>query len=467
MRRVTGSSMLRMSMKEGLGTSVKISRMTSNRSIDRRIVRLSPWVLLSVCVACVPAVVRNDSSACCRGSEGGKIVEPHVAVDQNEELLAVWATVDGEGRANIVLSRFQEQAWEMPRCVQPHPFSAVAGRQVGPRVAVGPAGNVTVAWVDRERDPAGDIYVSSSRDGGETFGAARRVNDDDASMVGQEYHDLAVAADGTLFVVWLDERGAPADYQNEKQVYVAISKDGGRTFSRNQAVTASPRGVCPCCRPGLALGPDGAVHIIYRDRVDDMLFVRLITRPAGAQEFSVPVTLSRGWRFSGCPVNGPAIAAGADGKVWALWVEGEEEECLWWARSDDGGTSFSAGRCVTPPALVKGDTLPPSWATPARVALGALPASGAFAVWEGGGGSIWTTTLPAAGERLDPPLHLAGSDERMARSPAVAVSAYAVNVCWVEETLASILDTPSAVAPGFPLHRRLPLDSRLGARGSD
>lgn len=443
---------------------MKIWQTTDERFLPARLATCaSKWLVLCLLTGCAPTAIVDEPAACCR-SEGGKVAEPHVAVDLDEKLIAVWATVNDEGRANIVLSRSQGNVWETPRCVQPGPLSAVAGRQVGPRVAVGPEGAVTVAWVDRARDPAGDIYVSSSSNGGKTFYEACRVNDDRAEMVGQEYHDLAISSDGTVFVVWLDERGASADYQNQKQVYFALSKDGGRTFSRNEAVTSSPDGVCPCCRPGLALGPGGSVHIVYRDRVDDTLFVRLITRHAGTQKFSPPVTLSRGWRFPGCPVNGPAVAAGADGKVWALWVEGDDER-LWWSRSDDRGVTFSEGQGVTPRGMTDGGALPPSWAMAARVALGAVPGRGAVAVWEGGRGKIWTATLPAAGDKIEAPVHLAGSDDRMARSPAVAVSAGAVNVCWVEETLASILDSSAAMSIGFPLYRQLPLGS--SCRGSD
>src|SRR4030095_7912554 len=121
-------------------------------------------------------------------------------------------------------------------------------------------------WVDRARDPSGDILISSSEDGGLSFGSPVRVNAD-PGFAGQEYHDMAILPGGDVALVWLDERDAPDSKPNQKQLYAAASRDGGRSFGTNMKLTDSPEGVCPCCRPGLSASARGSLHVIYRDRV--------------------------------------------------------------------------------------------------------------------------------------------------------------------------------------------------------
>ncbi|MCZ6793439.1 MAG: hypothetical protein O7J95_07480, partial [Planctomycetota bacterium] len=94
----------------------------------------------------------------------GRLEEPDLATDSDGQLVGAWALVDDRGNADVVVSRFvaREGIWAPPRRANPSPGSAVAGRQVGPRIVVLPSGAVAVAWVDRGRDPAGDIVLATS-----------------------------------------------------------------------------------------------------------------------------------------------------------------------------------------------------------------------------------------------------------------------------------------------------------------
>ena len=318
-----------------------------------------------------------------RDSVVGTLKQPHLAALGDGRLAVTWAVVGAEGRADIALSIYapQEDRWGPVRYLNSSPGSAVAGRQVGPRLAVAD-GVIAVSWVDRMRDPAGDILVSVSEDEGLSFSVPTRVNDDYGTETAQEYHDIASNGEGGFIVVWLDERDAPEADRNRKQVYVSFSCDGGLSFSKNRALTASAHGVCPCCRPSIARG-GGATHVVYRDRTGKSLFIRSRSLYDGAREFSAPVTLSGGWDFPGCPVNGPAVAAGPSDRVWALWVEDGE---LRWARSDDKGRTFVTAGVVDGGRDRAASNL-------------ALVSSGerALATWENGLGQICVVALPTEG----------------------------------------------------------------------
>lgn len=77
-----------------------------------------------------------------------------------------------------------------------------------------------------------DILAVASKDGGATWSAPVRVNDDLVGpQNGQWMPAVAVGPEGTLHVTWLDYRDDPTG-QNAL-TYYAHSKDGGATFSTN------------------------------------------------------------------------------------------------------------------------------------------------------------------------------------------------------------------------------------------
>ena len=93
----------------------------------------------------------------------------------------------------------------------------------------------------------------------------------------------------------------------------------------------------------------------------------------GAESFAAPVRVhDDGWVLNGCPDIGPDVAVSEDGAVHAAWYTGAPGRTgLWYARSTDRGTSFSA-----PVAL-----LPAGHAPPSQVKL-ATAYHHFWAVWE-------------------------------------------------------------------------------------
>jgi hypothetical protein len=80
-----------------------------------------------------------------------------------------------------------------------------------------------------------DIYYVRSSDGGNTFSQPVLLNDDGSSTT-QFFPCIAVAADGTLGARWWDRRNDPGN-DSLTDVYMAVSKDGGMTWSKNFRVS--------------------------------------------------------------------------------------------------------------------------------------------------------------------------------------------------------------------------------------
>lgn len=97
----------------------------------------------------------------------------------------------------------------------------------GPVTAYDAAGNLWAAW-QAGPENARDIYVARRAAGTETFGAATRLTRDSRDQCNP---DLAIAPEGSVYVVWQDNRSGNWD------LYAAIGS--GDKFSREVQVTNS------------------------------------------------------------------------------------------------------------------------------------------------------------------------------------------------------------------------------------
>jgi hypothetical protein len=80
-----------------------------------------------------------------------------------------------------------------------------------------------------------DIFYVRSTDGGATFSAPVRLNDD-ATTTSQWSPAIAVTADGRIAVKWWDRRNDPVN-DSLTDVYMTVSSDGGATFGKDIRVT--------------------------------------------------------------------------------------------------------------------------------------------------------------------------------------------------------------------------------------
>lgn len=119
-----------------------------------------------------------------------------------------------------------------------------------PAFAISPrTGTLVAAWADFRSGDA-DILMALSRDGGQNWSAARRVNDDAlANGIDQIQPQLAAGPDGRLVVAWLDRRNycpdlrfIPREHVGKEDfcldVYLSRSVDDGATWTTNQRVSA-------------------------------------------------------------------------------------------------------------------------------------------------------------------------------------------------------------------------------------
>jgi hypothetical protein len=184
------------------------------------------------------------------------------------------------------------------------------GRHRGPRVAiVGNSGHgaIVVSAI------ASDLMVWRSEDGGKTWSVPVVVNDT-PTAAREGLHAMAADSEGNLAMAWLDDRTAPG-----KKLFGAFSSDGGKTWSRNRVLYASPeRTICECCHPSLVALGHGEFAVMWRNAVGgsrDMYAMRLRDgAPVGAAVKQGTGT----WKLDACPMDGGGLVS-RNGELASAW----------------------------------------------------------------------------------------------------------------------------------------------------
>lgn len=394
--------------------------------------------------------------------------EPAIAAAPDGSVYVAWVDHGAKSQADVMIAHFTSdgQMQGAPVRVNSQPGIATAWRGDPPTVAIAPDQSVLVGWTARAESESGqatDIYLSSSRDQGQTFDSPVKVNDDPKPAV-HGMHSLTVARDGRIYVAWLDERNvspikdmnmdakaAGHHMESNREVFVAASADGGRSFSRNQRVATN---ACPCCKTALATTSDGRVYLSWRQVLaGDFRHIAVASSSDHMQTFTKPVIVSDDqWVLSGCPVSGAAFFAGNDGSVQVLWYsEGKNGETgLYSSITRDQGMTFGPRQLVAT-GVVRG--------TPVLVDRRGVPA----AIWQAVQGNIGTVQIvPRVANATTSNIVVTNAEMPAATANKARVFvAYIAKaeqyqnvwlVSVVEPQLAANLVDPTRLGPGSVMH---------------
>ncbi|MDQ6727244.1 MAG: exo-alpha-sialidase, partial [Actinomycetota bacterium] len=165
-------------------------------------------------------------------------------------IYVAWRTLDPAPAPNFLIvakSTDRGATWTQ---VQAGPATGTRGSD--PKLALDPTSStLLLAYWNTPAGGDGDVFVRRSSDGGATWSAEVRVNDDAPNNgVIQRLPQISVAPDGRIDVAWHDRRNAykyPTTNTTSplaelagarlEDYYYAYSTDGGRTFSPNRRLT--------------------------------------------------------------------------------------------------------------------------------------------------------------------------------------------------------------------------------------
>lgn len=186
------------------------------------------------------------------------------------------------------------------------------GARRGPRIVAG-KGVVTIVTCDHSN---GLLSAWRSTDSGRTWKSPVTINDNKPGTADEGLHALAMAPDGLIYCVWLDHR-----LEKHNQIFGAASRDGGTTWSKNRLVYRSPSGgVCPCCHPSATFDGKGNLYVMWRNALDGFRDMYIAVSRDGGKTFGKATKLGAGtWRLDRCPMDGGTVAAISPKYVTTVW----------------------------------------------------------------------------------------------------------------------------------------------------
>ena len=187
------------------------------------------------------------------------------------------------------------------------------GMHRGPRIAATPSAViVTMVAGPKGGGLDGDVLLYRSTDGGLTFGAPIVINDVPGSAR-EGLHALAATDQGVVMLAWLDLR------ETGTRIYTAVSRDHGVTWSPDRFVYASASGsVCECCHPSVAIDSNGTLAVMFRNNLDGNRDLYVAQSHDGAV-FAPPQKSGLGsWPLNACPMDGGGMVF-RSGSLTSVW----------------------------------------------------------------------------------------------------------------------------------------------------
>lgn len=210
-------------------------------------------------------------------------------------------------RRDIFLARSVDagQTFETAIPVQSEPWMINACPMAGPTVTMDREGTAHVAWRDQRASAKKKayIYYATLRRGDSAASPDIAISD---SPKESRYPSIAVTPSGIILCVSQDNRSDEAD------LFIATSRDGGNTFSATKQLLQSPANTAQLYPVG-AVAPDGTYYVAWQEGSNDagdIMLAKATSIPAvlppESPLLNAPKGVIRPDQFSGFSWNTPS-----------------------------------------------------------------------------------------------------------------------------------------------------------------
>jgi hypothetical protein len=278
-------------------------------------------------------------------------IQPQAVIDAKGVLHLIYFKGDPKaGDVFYVRKLPNESQFSKPIQVNSIAGSAIAvGTIRGAQLALGRNGCVHVAWngsqsVTGSPHKGVPMWYSRMSDKGTAFEAQRDLMTFTSFLDGGG--SVAADQDGNVYVMWHAFGSEKAQSEADRAVYIARSKDDGKTFAREARANPRDTGACGCCGMRAFVDASGNLFALYRaagEKVnrDETL---LVSRDHG-QTFQV-INEHR-WKAATCPMSSASFAEGKAGTI-AAW---ETADQIYFLTAKP--KTLDATRPIAPPGLAK------------------------------------------------------------------------------------------------------------------
>lgn len=249
-----------------------------------------------------PSVAVNDDSAVTNHAFD------HLAVAHDGTVHVAWIDArEGKKEPATFAARSSDGGRTVTKNLKVDDSTCVCCRTA---LAAAPDGTVYLAWRKIFEGNVRETVVARSTDGGQTYSAPVIVGHDRWVFPGCPHRPASLGVDrhGRLYVVWYTE--GPDE---TPAIYLAVSEDGGRTFSPKRALNAS-KGTFPD-HPQMAVDAEGRVVVVWEEQSPVRREVVMSYSLDRGQAFSKPQKLNEK------KGQNPAVALNDQGLAAVAWVE--------------------------------------------------------------------------------------------------------------------------------------------------
>lgn len=282
-------------------------------------------------VACPAAVLASRGAPPAPGPNPARVelvktpnggIQPQAVADPRGKNHLLYYSGDARGGDLFyVVRELGQTSWSKPVRVNSEPGSAVAAGTIrGGQLALGKNGRAHVVWFgsanasQKGPEKSAPLLYSRLNDAKTGFEPQRNLMQFTSALDGGP----SVAADsaGNVYAAW---HGAetPGGGEVARRLWVARSKDDGKTFSREAAANSEPTGACACCGAKAFADSRGTLYVLYRsatEKVDRDIY--LLTSTTRGEQFQGR-RLDR-WKINACPMSSEALVESPSG-VLAAW----------------------------------------------------------------------------------------------------------------------------------------------------
>ncbi|MEX2639971.1 MAG: hypothetical protein WD266_04760, partial [Balneolales bacterium] len=233
-------------------------------------------------------------------------IQPVVERDDHGTLHMIY--FNGEPAAGNVFYRKKESGqdnFSEPVRVNSQSESVIAiGTVRGAHMSVTGDGRVHVAWMgSREAEPKGPgdaapMLYTRLNETGNAFEEQRNIMQAAIGLDGGG--TVAAGNDDMVYVVW--HANPEKTGEEDRQVWMAKSADGGDTFDQEVAISNPETGVCGCCGIKATVDHAGEHAVIYRAATKltgrDMYLLR-----SSGSGMSFSEQMLEPWKINACPMS--------------------------------------------------------------------------------------------------------------------------------------------------------------------
>lgn len=214
-----------------------------------------------------------------------------------------------------------------------------------PKIKLDAQGNIYLTWaLSLGKRHAGHIRFARSTDAGKTFSTPITVNDN-LEVIGHSFDSLAIGQNGELFITWIDARDSEAaKVAGQKfegsSLYYTWSQDGGKSFYANKRIATH---VCQCCRLQTAIAKDNTPVVLWRHIFTGGIRDHALVKFNNWQTVGDLQRVGQeNWKIDACPHHGAGLAIADNNVFHAVWFSNaDSKKGLFYAQSNNEGKQFS------------------------------------------------------------------------------------------------------------------------------